>query len=94
MLDSFNSLNITQLSHKRTSSENPDKIHKVILDGISDNMAVLVQTGQYGVFNKTYTTTILYYVIKLFSEAYTLQEETTCNGKIGTSGELVVKART
>ena len=34
-----------------------------------------------------------YYVVKLFSEAYTLQEDTTCGGQIITAGELVVKAQ-
>ena len=32
-----------------------------------------------------------YYVIEFVSEAYTLQEDTTCEGKISTAGEMVVK---
>ena len=55
-------------------------------------MDSLVQSGKYGAINKTDTSTMRYYVIKFVSEAYTLQEETTCNGKIISSGELVVKA--
>ena len=31
-------------------------------------------------------------MIKFFSEAYTLQEDTTCDGQISTSGELVIIA--
>ena len=32
-----------------------------------------------------------YYVIKFFSEAYTKQEDETCDGNISTAGELVIK---
>ena len=35
-----------------------DKINKVLVDGISDNMAALVKTDKYCVVNITYTTTI------------------------------------
>ena len=35
-----------------------DKIHQVVQDSISDNMAGLVQTGQYGAINTTYTGTM------------------------------------
>ena len=34
-----------------------------------------------------------YYIIKDVSDAYTLQEDTKCNGKIGTASKLVVKAQ-
>ena len=34
-----------------------------------------------------------YYVIKFFSDAYTLQEDTTCDGICFLAGELVVKAQ-
>ena len=34
-----------------------------------------------------------YYVIKFFSEAYTLQEHTTCDRQLSTDGEIVVKAQ-
>ena len=43
------------------------KINQGLLDEISDNMAVLVQTGKYGAINITDTTTMGYYVIKLIS---------------------------
>ena len=56
-------------------------------------MSALVQTDKYGAVNTTYTTTMGYYVIKLISEAYALREETTCDRKIGSAGELVVKAQ-
>ena len=56
-------------------------------------MAELVQTGEYFAINATYTTTMVYYVIKLLSEAYVLQNDTTCNRQISTDGELVFKAQ-
>ena len=56
-------------------------------------MDLLLQTGKYGAINTTYTTTMGYYVIKLLSESYTLQEDTTCNRKIGIAGELVLKSQ-
>ena len=74
VLGSFNNWNILQLSHKATTSEEIDKINLVLLDGISDNMAALVQSVKYGSINTTYTTTMGYYVIKSVSEAYKLQE--------------------
>ena len=30
------------------------KVHKVVLDGTSDNMASLSQTGKYGAINEAY----------------------------------------
>ena len=53
------------------------KNHQVVLDIISDNLATLVKTGQYVSITKTYATKKGYYVIKLLSEAYTPQEDTT-----------------
>ena len=55
-------------------------------------MAVLVQIGKYGDINTTDTTTMGYYVLNFWSEAYTPQEDTTCDGKISTSIEIIVKA--
>ena len=66
LLGSFNSFNIVQCSHKETYSEYIEK-KQVVLGGISYNMATLVQTGKYGAINTTNTTTMGYYVIKLFS---------------------------
>ena len=53
----------------------------------------MVQTLKYGSINTIDTTTIGYYKIKFISEAYTLQEETTCDEKNKLYGELVVKAQ-
>ena len=73
MLTSFKNYNIVTSSYKETSSEDIDKTNQVVLDGIGGSMAAFFQTGKYGAINTTYITTMGYYVIKLFSEAYTLQ---------------------
>ena len=68
-------------------------MHQVVIYGISDNMALLVESGKYGAINTTERTTNGFYVIMLKSESYTLQDNTTIDGKIITAGELVVKAQ-
>ena len=76
---SFKNWNIITLSHKSITSEDFEEMHQVVLGGISNNMALLVQYGKYGAMNTTYTTTIGYYLTKLVLEYYTLQEDTTCD---------------
>ena len=93
MLGYFNNWRILKLSHQATFSEEIDKIHQVVLDGISKKMDELVQTGQYGDINTTYTSTMGYYVIKFVSEPYTLQGETMFGRQISTSVELVFKSQ-
>ena len=56
-------------------------------------MASLVQSGMYGSINTYDTTTNGFYVIQLISEAYMLQNNTTIDGQVISSGELVVKAQ-
>ena len=56
-------------------------------------MASLVEYGKYGATNTTDTTTNGFYAIMFTPEAYTLQDNTTIDGKIITAGELVVKAQ-
>ena len=56
-------------------------------------MASLVESGTYGSINTTDTSTNGFYVIIFTSGAYTLQENTTIDGKIITDGELVVKEK-
>ena len=69
------------MSHKSTSSDTFDEIHQVVLDGISDNMASLVESGKYGAINTTDTSTNGFYGIMFTSGAYTLQYNTTIDGK-------------
>ena len=56
-------------------------------------MAVVVKTVRYVSINTTYTAKNDYYLIKFVSETYTIHEETMCNGKICTSGEIFFKAQ-
>ena len=67
MLGSSNNWNIIKFSHKAESSEDIDKINQVILNEISENMAELVQTCNYGTISTTVTTTVGYYVTKFWS---------------------------
>ena len=73
VLGAFNNWIIIEFSSKSTSSEKFDAIHQVVLDGISDNMASLVESGKYGAINTTDTSTNGFYVIVFTSGAYTLQ---------------------
>ena len=50
-------------------------MHKVVLDGISDNMSALVQNGKYGTINTVDLTKKGHYVVKLLSEPCTLKHE-------------------
>ena len=93
VLGAYNNWNIIELSSKSTSSVTFDEIQQVVLDGISDNMASLVEFGKYGAINTTYTSTNRFYVIMFTSGAYTLQENTTIDGQILIAGELVVNAK-
>ena len=53
----LNNWNIITLSHKSTASEAFEYIHLVVIDDISDNIALLVQYGKYGAMNTIdYTT--------------------------------------
>ena len=70
------------MSQKSTPFEESEEIHQVFLDGISDNMASLVQYDKHGAINTDSTTTNGYYVIKFISGSYTLQNNTTFYGKI------------
>ena len=56
-------------------------------------MASLVKSGKYGTINTAETSTDGYYVINFISEAYTLQNNATIDGKIITAGESFVKAK-
>ena len=89
----FNNWNIIQLSHNSTPYDVFDEFHQVLLDGISDNMASLVQSGKYDAINTTVTETNIFYVIMFKSEAYKLQYNTTINRQIITAGKLVVKTQ-
>ena len=81
------------MSQNSSPSDAFDEMHQVVLDGISNNMASLVESVNYVVINTTDTATDGFYVIMFTSGAYTLQENTSIDGQIITAGELVVKAQ-
>ena len=76
-----------------TAFQECEEKHKVVIDGISDNMASLVQSGTYSDINTSGTSTNGYSVLKFISEAYRLQNNTTIDRENITAGELVVKAQ-
>ena len=53
-----------------------------MLDGISENMAFLLQLGKYDAINTADTTPTGYYVINYLSEPYTLQGDQTTYGQV------------
>ena len=93
VLGLYNNCNIFELTPKSIPFEAFDEINNVVLDGISENMASLVQSGMYGAINTDDNKANGFYVIQLFSEAYTLQNNTTIDGQVISDGELVFKAQ-
>ena len=67
LLGSINNWKVIQFSQKSTPSDAFDEIYHVVLDGISDNMASLVEPGKYGAINTNETTTNEFYVIMFTS---------------------------
>ena len=88
---SYNNWNIIEITPKSTHFEAFYKIHKVVIEGISENMASLDQSGMYGAINTDYTTTNGLYVIQFLSDEHKLQINTTIDGRVISAGELVVK---
>ena len=75
VLGSYKNCNIIGLTPKSIPFDAFDEIHKVVLDGISENMSSLVQSGMYGAINTADRTTNGLYVIQFISEAYTLPKK-------------------
>ena len=93
VLGSYNNRNIIELTPKAIPFEAFDEIHKVVLDGISENMASLAQSGIYVAINKADSTKNEFYAIKFISEEYKLQNNTTIDEQFISASELVVKAQ-
>ena len=72
VLGNFNNWNTAQVKNK-TSIEEFDEVYKVVFDGISANVTLLVQTGKYGAINTVDTTTMVFYIVKYVSDTFTLQ---------------------
>ena len=92
VLGPYNNFNIIHLTPKSIPFEVFDEIHQVFLDGISDNMASLFQSGMYGAINTDDITTNGLYVIQFLSDAYT-QKNRTIDRNVISSIKLVVKAQ-
>ena len=89
----YNNWNIIELTPKSIPFEAFDEIHKVVIDGINENISSLVQSGVYGAINTSDNTSKGLYATQVISEAYTLQKNTTIDGQVISAGELVVKAQ-
>ena len=92
VLGYFNNWIIIQFTNKTTTNKDFDTVHKVVLDGISDNMSATIHNGKYGVINIADTTTMGYYVTNYLSEPYTLQDNKIVDKQVIKSGEFIVKA--
>ena len=90
VLGYFNNWNIIKFANKTTTNEDFYKMHKVVLDGISDNMSELVQNGTYGAINTVDPTTMGYHVAKSISEPYTLEYDKKFDKQVIKVGELIV----
>ena len=60
------------MSKNSTPFDTFDEILQVVIDEISDNRALLVESEKYVAINTTDTTTNGFYVIMFTSEAYTI----------------------
>ena len=67
VLGSYENWDIIHITLKSIPFEAFDEIHQDVLDGISDIMDSLVQSGKYGFINTADTTTNGLYVIKFIS---------------------------
>ena len=63
-LGSFNNLNIILSSKKSTTYEYFDEVYKLVLDGISENVSLLVHNVKYGAVNTADPDTPVYYFVE------------------------------
>ena len=91
-MGSFNNWDIIKFANKTTKNKDIFEVHKVVLDGISENMSELVQNGIYGAINTTDLTTMEYYVVKLLSEPYTLEYDNRVDNQVINADEIIVKS--
>ena len=93
VLRPYNNCNIIYLTPKSIPFEAFYEIHQVVLDGIIENMALLVQLDMYGAINTYDTTTNEFYVIQFLSDAYTLKNNKIIDRQVISAGKLFVKAQ-
>ena len=88
----FNKWNIVEFSNKDTDETAFEEVHKVVLDEIAANMAVLICEGNYGAISTNDVKTHGYYVVRFLCNPYTLQQDITVDGQVLQQGEQVVDA--
>ena len=81
VLGSFNNWNTICFTNKIAILKDFDTVHKVVLEGISDNNSSLVQLGKYCAINVADATKMGYYIISDLSEPYKLQDKKPHKGK-------------
>ena len=67
-------------------------MHKLVLYGISENMYAIVQNGKYDAINTADPTTMGYYVVKLLSKPYTLQDDKKMDNHVIKVVDLIVNS--
>ena len=92
MLGSFNNCNTIPFSNKITTNKDFDAVHKVVPDGIRDNMSAVFHNVKYGAINTSDPTTMGYYVVKILSELYMLQDKKTVDKQVIQASELILKS--
>ena len=92
VLVGYNNWNIINFTNKTTYVEEFDNVPRVVFGNISDNMASIVNTGNYVAINTLYSTKMGCYVSKFLYETVTLQEDNTPNGNILKADYIAVKA--
>ena len=86
-------VNINNLSQSFANARKKSHYHdKVVLDGVSDNMNSLLQTGKYFSTNTLDITTMRYLIIEFVSRTFTSQEEISTDWKLGKAKEIATRA--
>ena len=93
ILGAYNDWVIMDFKNKATPEEEFDELHAIVLDGMAESKAQLVEIDGYGALSTDDDRTEGYYIVRFVSCAYTLQEDTqTEAGDILKQGELVCDA--
>ena len=77
MFITYNYWSISIITNQITFNKYFDNVHKFVLDGISENMVFMVQTGEYGFMRTADPKKVLYYVVKFIFDTVELQHYNT-----------------
>ena len=86
-------MDIFEITKKSTHFEAFDEIHQNVIDGISDNMASLVQPGMYGAINTAENTKIDSMLFNSSQSNIRYRIYSTIDGQVISAGELVAKTQ-